>query len=555
MRGMGSNSVVPNWLLGLALVAVVAVGSVLAYTKELPFGDRFEVHAVFPSAQTLRPSAPVRIAGVTVGEVTAVEGIGSAVPEPGAEPRPAVRVTMEIDEHALPLRRDATFKVRPRLFIDGNYFVDVQPGSPSAEEVGDGHTFGPAQTAHSVQLDQVLGVLQTDTRTHLRTLLDQLGNALVSHGGSRGVREIFRVSGPSYRYSALVAESQLGTHQGDLRGMVRGLGRVLGGLSRNEEALRDLVTNLRVVTGAFAAEDRALGRAIERLPAFLAAGEPAFREVNSALPSLRAFAREALPGVRRSPAALRAGLPLLRELRALVSRRELRGLVARLRPTIPSLATLAKANTELFRRQRAFSSCFNEVIIPWSHSTPVPVESFGYDYPLEVGGRTFELTGYGLAHTSSESRSGDGGGQHLRVLAGSGANIVRYPEIAPDAFGLTPFPIEGALPRLTDSAKTEYRPGVACETQEPPNLEAGVGAPPADQQPVSAAGRPDLDLQRGAGARRLRADMELIGELDELLAAAPSARERERLIERGQRFVDALGLTEVDVRAAVRGAE
>ena len=50
----------------------------LAFTKELPWGDPYEVRAVFSSAQSVRPSSPVRIAGVNVGEVTKIEPLISA---------------------------------------------------------------------------------------------------------------------------------------------------------------------------------------------------------------------------------------------------------------------------------------------------------------------------------------------------------------------------------------------------------------------------------------------------------------------------------------------
>lgn len=553
MRGMSQGRWIPHWLFGLILVVVIAVGSVLAYTKELPWTDRFKVHAIFPSAQTVRASAPVRIAGVNVGEVSDVDHYGEPVADPSGKVRPAIQVTMELDENALPLREDATFKVRPRLFLDGNYFVDVKPGSPSADEVGDGHIFPINQTAHSVQLDQILTTLQSDVRADLQTLLDEFGNALIRYKGAEGLRKLFRSAPPSYRYTALVSESQLGTHRGDLSGMIKGLGKVLGGLSRNEQALRNLVTNLRIVTGSFAAEDRALGRAIERLPGFLAEGEPTFKELNRALPSVRAFAREALPGIRKSPEALRAGLPLLKQLRALVSKRELRGLVAELRPTIPNLARLAQRNTRLFGEQRAFSSCFNEVIVPWSHSSVEVVDPAGL-YPLEVHGRTFETTGYGFTGSSSESRSGDAAGQHLRVVGGGGTNFIRFPATAGrDAtFGLTQFPIIGTLPRINDSRKTVYRPDVPCETQEPPNLEAGVGSPP-EQESVPA---PSLDLLSGPGVERLRWITDVMGNLDRIaeLREAGQGRAAQRLIDRAQRTVDLLGLVEIDVERAAEAA-
>ena len=47
-------------------------------------------------------------------------------------------VKMEIKDKGLPLHEDATLKVRPRIFLEGNFFVDIQPGSPSVADPGGG---------------------------------------------------------------------------------------------------------------------------------------------------------------------------------------------------------------------------------------------------------------------------------------------------------------------------------------------------------------------------------------------------------------------------------
>ncbi len=62
-------------------------------------------------------------------------------------------------------------KVRPRIFLEGNFFVDVNPGSPSAPVVNDGDTIPVNQTSAPVQLGQVLETLQSDTREDLQILL------------------------------------------------------------------------------------------------------------------------------------------------------------------------------------------------------------------------------------------------------------------------------------------------------------------------------------------------------------------------------------------------
>lgn len=497
---------VPSWLLGLVLVVILAIGSVLAFTKKLPWSDAYEVRAVFTSAQSVRPSSPVRIAGVNVGEVTKIEHLTSAesddltaqlgdpeaVPPDQAPGEQAAIVTMELTEDALPLHTDSTFKMRPRLFLEGNYFVDVQPGSPNADEVDEGHTFPVNQTSNTPQLDQVLGALQGDVRSDLQVFLDQFGNALIKEGGADGFRELYKSSPPAYKFTSQVNEAFLGTEPGDLQGLIKGLDRVVRGLGRNEQTLQDLVTNFRVFSGSFAAEDIALGRAIEELPATLAASRAAFANLNSSFPALRAFAREALPGTESTPATLRAATPFIRQVRKLVSERELRGLVADLRPTIPKLTRLVRTSIPFLTQTRLLSSCFNEVIIPWSNDTVKPLDP---DYPHDPSGRVFEETGYSLSGIASESRSGDANGQYIRVGAGGGTNTIKIPNAIPsadgsgglqDAVGLTPFDILGAMPRLTDSAKTPFRPKVPCETQEAPNLQAGLGEVPFDESTAAA---------------------------------------------------------------------
>jgi phospholipid/cholesterol/gamma-HCH transport system substrate-binding protein len=494
----------PNWAIGLVMVIVLAIGAYLAFAKSLPWGHQFEVKAVFSSAQNIRSSSPVRIAGVNVGKVTGIEHLSSGSPELQAQAsgspadaadeasaEQAAVVTMELDDNALPLHTDATMKIRPRLFLEGNYFVDLEPGSPNAPEAEDGFTVPVNQTSHSVALDEVLTTLQGDVRRDLQVFLDQFGNALIKYGGAEGFRELYRTSPPAFKFTSQVNEALLGEQPGDLQGVIRGVDSVVRALGQNETALQGFVTNFRVVSGSFAAEDQALGNAIQELPATLRAARPAFANLNASFPALRAFAREALPGVRSTPDTLDVATPFIHQVRKLVSKRELRGLVADLRPTVPKLARLAKKTIPFLNQARALSSCANEVVLPWSQSTVVPVDPTN-DYPdnLNPKGRVFEETFYGLSGIKSESRSGDANALYARVLGAGGLNTIEIPGSGSgglgDQVGTLPFQLEGVMPTLTDSEKPDFHPEVACETQEPPNLEAGVGTIPFDQGTVRA---------------------------------------------------------------------
>jgi ABC-type transporter Mla subunit MlaD len=496
-----ANRRISNFQIGLIALILTVFGFYLAFTKSIPFtGDGYQLKAVFSDAQNIRAKSPVRVAGVDVGEVTEIEHLT----DDEGNGEDAAVITMKIDENAQPIREDAQMQLRPRLFLEGNLFVDVQPGSPSAEELDSGDVVPLEQTAASVQFDQVLTSLQAPVREQLQVFLKEFGEALcgapeqvavqedegcVPNAGAEGFRETFRTSPAAFGATAQVNEALLGTEPGDLAGFVRNLGSTVRALNQNPEELQNLITNFRIVTGSFAAESEALEEAIAELDPALREGRPALAKLNDAFPALRAFAREALPGVRSANKALDDATPFIGQLRKLMAPDELRGLVEDLRPAIPDLANLAKTSLPFLEETRALSSCFNDVVIPWGY-TDVPSAS-------DPAGRVFEETGYGVAAVAGESRAGDANGQGLKVLGGGGTLTIADPALTPPidlgggnvqpTAGVIPFELLGAQPAKQTSNKTPFRPDVACETQEPPNLDTGPAPNPPEAQSASAA--------------------------------------------------------------------
>jgi phospholipid/cholesterol/gamma-HCH transport system substrate-binding protein len=478
---------IADWKVGLIAVVLTVIGAYLAYAKSLPFsGDGYTLKAVVQDAQGIRAKSPVRVAGVDVGEVISAENLS----DENGDGVDAAVITMKLNEDARPIHDDATLQLRPRLFLEGNLFVDLRPGTPGGTELESGSVIPMEQTAISVQLDQVLTTLQAPIREDLQIFLQEFGTALCGASpppggcepgsGGEGFREAFRTSPKAFGKTAQVNEAFLGTEPGDLAGFVRNFGDTIRALDQNEEQLKDFVTNFRVVTGSFAAEREALGEAIEELPAALAEGRPALAKLNDAFPQLRAFAREALPGVQAADKALDDANPFVGQLRQLVSKPELRGLVKDLRPTIPQLARLSKETVPCFEEARALSSCFNNVVIPWSNMD-IP-SSNGEDADV-----VYKETAFGLTGIAGESRSGDANGQYIRVGAGGGTNTIVTPPIpgvngpggpAPTV-GTLVAPLLGAEPAL--GPKTPFHPNDPCENQEPPNLNSNVADPPPGQ--------------------------------------------------------------------------
>ena len=175
--------------------------------------------------------------------------------------------------------------------------------------------------------------------------------------------------------------------------------------------------------------------------------------------------------MRSSGPAIDASLPLVRQLRGLVSEDELRGLAADLRPTIPALARLSRETIPLSRQSRLLASCQNETVLPWTK------DRVG-DPQFPAHGPVFTEAPKAFPGLAGESRSGDSNGQWFRVLASGGTNLI---ETKPGMFATSMNPLLGANPPKPQG-RPPLRKDVDCETQEPPDLNSKPAAPPPQKQ-------------------------------------------------------------------------
>ena len=433
---------------GVLALVIVGLFAYFGFSKNNPFANPYEFKAVFNDVNNLKPKSPVRIAGVDVGKVTKVE--------PVEEGKGAAQVTMQVEDKGLPIKKDAHLKIRPRIFLEGNFFVDVEPGSPSASELKDGGTIPVTQTAAPVQFGDLLTALQRDTRTDLQTFLREYSKGL-AHGGAEGFNQAIDYWEPAYRYGSLANDATLGQDPNrDLQRVLRGQQKTFAALVKDEGALKGLVTNFNITAGALASQDTALAASVPALRDTLKIGYPALGSLNNALPSLRAFAHDALPGVRSSDETLAASLPFIHQARLLMSENELRGLARVLRRTIPYVVRFNKRSLPFLRESRALSACTNNVLVPFM-DLEIPNPETGNEAENSDQKVRNQLQ-RGMPGLSGESRLSDGNNQYFHAGATPPGNRVR-PGPPPDG-GSMPMP---------------HRPDVPCELQELPNLHAPGG--------------------------------------------------------------------------------
>jgi phospholipid/cholesterol/gamma-HCH transport system substrate-binding protein len=486
-------------MVGLVLLVVTCIGLYLGFRKDIPFTRGYQVKAVFNSSNNLRPNSPVRIAGVDVGKVKKIERY---------QDTDMAVVTMEVNDKGRPIHKDATAKIRSRIFLEGNFFVDLSPGTPSTPALDDGETIQVTRTSSPVQLDEILTTLQEDTREDLKTLLAEYGNALSGdprnsddgqdpsvrgETAAESLNDTFDDAGPALRGVAIVNEAFLGEEERDLSRTIAGLQRVTAALGRNEAVLQDFVENFNATLAIFADEKENVSATIRGLAETLPTADRALASLNSSFPNTRAFAREILPGVRETPATIEAAFPWIEQTRRLLGPDELQGLARDLSPATRDLAVATDAAVRFFPQQNLFAKCLNETILPTGDIKIV-------DGSFTTGVENYKEFWYGLVGLAGESQNFDGNGQYVRFQPGGGTQTLSTGRsnggTAPQAFNLASPPI-GVRP-VYPGKRPPYRPDAVCHEQTLPNLNsARTGPPDGGQGP--AAGGPDSSAGGSGG--------------------------------------------------------
>jgi phospholipid/cholesterol/gamma-HCH transport system substrate-binding protein len=489
----------------LILIALVIVGTYLAWTKSIPFQSHFELHAIFKNAANIRKDSPVRIAGVNVGKVESVESVCSSGLTGNCNSDYS-DVTFTVDSNGQPVHSDAQVAIRPRIFLEGNFFLDVSPGSPSAHDLSSGDVIPITQTSTAVQLDQILTSLQAPDRANLQKLLEGYGTALTHKPSAKddatqdpqvqgltaaqAINQSFDYGATAARDSAIVNEALQGTEPHDLSNLIAGQARVFTALSGHESQLQGLVTNFNTFAGALADESANLQRSIKLLGPTLQIAEPALRHTNSTLPFLRTFARDLASGIKELPATIAASQPWLDQTAGLLSQNELGYVASQLRAAGPGAGKAAADGRGLLSQIGQLSGCVDNVLIPTSN---VVISDSGSGYNFNpTNAPNYREFGYATTGLAGESQVFDGNGPMLRFFSAGGAvpaggpvpnlrmPVPGGPAPQQDAlWGGTTVPPIGTKP--VASSEPPFRTDVTCQTNDIPDL----NGPAANLGPTS----------------------------------------------------------------------
>ena len=354
----------------LVILAAVTVGYILEHQPAFTFGrSYYTVRAPFSEAAAVTPGQgqAVTIAGVQVGLVGGVQlENGQAV------------VTMNLYKQYAPIYRNATVLLRPRTPLKDMY-LSLDPGTPSAGRVPNGGTLSVANTAPDVDVDQILGSLDADTRNYLLLLLSGGSQAFAGPGARGGrpspvavgqLRGIFKRFAPLNQNTETFA-SLLAKRSDNLRRAIHNLNLVTTALGGVSGQLTTLIRYSNTDFGAISSQDAALESGLSALPGTL-------RQTDETLGKVKGFANasgtalgQLVPFAQKLGPALAAVRPLAEDTTGPI-KNQLRPFSVAVQPLAktlaPSAADLSQAAPALSRSIGVLNTLFNTLAYKGSGS-------------------------------------------------------------------------------------------------------------------------------------------------------------------------------------------
>jgi ABC-type transporter Mla subunit MlaD len=489
------------------VIAVTLFIVYYAFHQGLPLVSHYTDYALVNNSVNVRLDSPVRIAGIDVGQVQGTSPDGNLT-----------KITFTIEDNGLPIHKDATITIRDRLFLEGGYYLQLDPGSPGAPLAPQGWTVRPQYTSSPVQFYKLLSTFNSSARTSLAQTLNSLNTAFSaqpgqpeSASGAGGLKQAIPLLTPVMKDVSLISQGLTGTQAGDVQRLLTSASQLTTTLNDNGATLNQLVTGLDRSTSALVATDDNLAHTILGIDQTIQVAPAALTALNNSLPPLGNLARALTPSLQVAPPLVTAISTAVRQFNAIITPSKRGPLLTALRTTFTTFPRILTQLGSVFPVTKAVTDCITHNVVPLLNGQV-------QDGSLSTGNPVWKDFVHFLPNIAGASGTFDASGHYTRVLAGAGTNslvgglattlgtalgtVTKLVGISPGGQ-----PIIGAAPHwigtLTPSV---FRPDVPCSTQSVPVLNATPAAAdltPATT-PASNAGAAVIaaDLARAEGRAR-----------------------------------------------------
>ncbi|HVW31856.1 MAG TPA: MlaD family protein [Acidimicrobiia bacterium] len=280
-HGLGRDLAV---LAGLLVLGFGAGGYILAHQRVVwPWQHRVSYQADFDAAPGISPGngQEVRIAGVTVGEVSRAT----------VTPAGKARLTLTLDEKYRTVYGNARAYLRPKSPLNDMYVL-LDPGTPPAVKLSPGAVIPVTQTARPIEIDEVLGHLDSQTRDDLGILLAEGDTALAAAHAANIPSDLKAADGTVVALKPVVEALQ--TRRDRIARLVTALADVATAAGEDDTRLARLAASARTTLDALTARDAELDATLAALPGFTAD----LQQSSAAITRLGTELDPALDGIR-----------------------------------------------------------------------------------------------------------------------------------------------------------------------------------------------------------------------------------------------------------------
>jgi phospholipid/cholesterol/gamma-HCH transport system substrate-binding protein len=320
----------------------------------------YKVRAIFSNAFTVIPGEDVKISGVKVGKIDALD----------VTPDNKAAVVLDITEPGFQdFRKDATCTIRPQSLI-GERFVECTPTQPRADGEkpppelnriqsgpGKGQYLLPAtQTIKPVDIDLVGNIMRLPYRQRLSIIINELGTGLAANG--QALRQAVREANPALQETdkvlAIIADQNK-----TLAALARNGDTVLRPLARDRQKVADFIDKANTTAVASAQRRTDIERNLQKFPAFLQQLKPTMQrlggladqmtpvltdlgaaapDINRFIEQLGPFSQAGLPALQSLGDAADAGDQALLKSKPIIG--DVRNFAAQARPLTKNLSSL-----------------------------------------------------------------------------------------------------------------------------------------------------------------------------------------------------------------------
>jgi phospholipid/cholesterol/gamma-HCH transport system substrate-binding protein len=322
-------------------------------------GD-YKVRAIFSNAFTVIPGEDVKISGVKVGKISALD----------VTPDNKAAVVLNITEPGFKdFRKDATCTIRPQSLI-GERFVECKPTQPRAEgdqpapeldkiKKGDGKgefLLPDSQTLKPVDIDLVGNIMRLPYRQRLSIIINELGTGLAANGDE--LRQAIREADPALQQTDKVL-AILADQNKTLAELAKNGDEVLRPLARDKAKVADFIVKADKTAVASAERRSDIEASLQKFPAFLQQLKPTMErlggladqmtpvltDLNSAAPQINQFIKQLGPfSAAGTPALTSLGDAAVVGDQALIKAKpivgDLRDFATQAKPTVQNLDAL-----------------------------------------------------------------------------------------------------------------------------------------------------------------------------------------------------------------------